>query len=91
MIIIYNTDRNLEFYRDFLPSFDFWCNIIRGSKLFVKLFVVIDNKGSSKIDDLDLIEFLVLLQQDIFGIQITMNDMVLMAVVDATKNLFHQH
>jgi hypothetical protein len=39
---------------------DLRSNIIRSTKLLVKLFILIKNKGSSKIDNLDLIEFFVL-------------------------------
>ena len=63
-----------------------WC-----SQLLVKLLVLVKDEGRSEIDDLDLIEFLVLLQQDIFGLKISVNDVILVAVINARQNLFHEN
>ena len=45
---------------------DFWRNVIRSSKLFIELLALVEDERSTEIDDLDLIEFLVLLKQDVF-------------------------
>ena len=40
-------------------------------------------EGSSEVNNLDLVELLVLLQEDILRFQVTMDNVGLMAVVDA--------
>jgi len=45
---------------------DFWSNVIRSSKLLIELLALVEDERGTEIDDLDLIEFLVLLKQDIF-------------------------
>ena len=69
---------------------DLWGNVIRSSELFVEFLSLINDERSSEVNDLDLVELLVLLEQDILWFQISVYDMVLMAIVDATKNLFHE-
>ena len=66
-------------------------NIIGCSELLVEVTVgVIDERGT-EIDDLDLIEFLVLLKKNVLGLKITMDDVGLMTVVDARENLLHEN
>jgi len=47
------------------------------------LLIRVVDERSSKIDDLDLIELLVLLEENILGLEISVDNVVLMAVVDA--------
>lgn len=69
---------------------NFGSNIIRCSKFFVEIsFRIIDERGT-EINDLNLIEFLVLLEKNVFGLKITMDDIGLMAIVDAGKDLLHE-
>ena len=44
---------------------NFWSDVVRGSKLFIKLLVWIIDKGSSEVNDLDLVELFVLLEENI--------------------------
>jgi len=55
---------------------DFWGNVVRSSKLLIELLVLVEDEGGTEIDDLDLIEFLILLEQDIFWLQISVNNLV---------------
>jgi len=66
-------------------------DIVGGSKLFVKVTVGVEDEGGTEVNDLDLIELLVLLKQNILGLKITVNNVSLMAVVDAGKDLLHQN
>jgi hypothetical protein len=44
-----------------------WSNVVGSTQLFVQLLILLEVKGGTKINDLNLIELFVLLQQDIFG------------------------
>ncbi len=66
-------------------------NVVRSSKLLVKVTVGVIDEGGTEIDDLDLIEFFVGLEQDVLRLEISMHDIGLVAVVDARKHLFHEH
>ena len=55
---------------------DFWGNVVRSSKFLIELLVLVEDEGGTEIDDLDLIEFLILLEQDIFWLQISVNNLV---------------
>ena len=69
---------------------DFGGDVVRGAELLVKVSVgVVDERGA-EINDLDLIELLVLLEQNVLGLQIAMDDVCLMTVVDAGEDLFHK-
>jgi len=69
---------------------NFGGNIIGSSKLLVKVTVWVVDKRSSEIDDLNLIELLVLLEKNVLGLQVTMDNVGLMAIVDARKDLLHE-
>jgi len=64
-------------------SKDFWGNVIWSTKFLIELLVLVEDKRGTEINDLDLIELLVLFEQDVFWLQITMNNLVRVAVVDA--------
>ena len=66
-------------------------DVVRGAKLLVKWTVRVVDEGGSEINDLDLVELLVLLEKDVLGLEIAMDDVVLMAVVDAGEDLLHEH
>ena len=66
-------------------------DVVGSSKLLVEITVGVVNKGGTEIDDLNLIEFLVLLEENVLGLEITMNDVGLMAIVDARKDLLHEN
>lgn len=66
-------------------------NVVRGSEFLIEVTVGIVDEGSTEIDDLDLIELLVLLEENVLGLEITMNDVGLMAIVDARKDLLHEN
>ena len=53
-------------------------------------FGVVD-EGGTKIDDLDLVELLVLFKEDVLGLEITMDNVGLVAIVDAGKDLLHEN
>ena len=66
---------------------DFRCDIIRRAKLLVEVAVWIVDEGRAEINDLDLVVLLVLLEQDILGLQITMHNVVLVTVVQSIQDL----
>jgi len=70
---------------------DLRSDVIRGSELLIKLLVLVEDQRRSEVNDLDLVEFLILLQKDIFWFQISVHDMVRMAVVNTGEDLFHEH
>ncbi len=58
-------------------------DVVGCSQLLVKIPVrVIDERGT-EINDLDLVELLVGLKKDVLGLEIAMDDVLLVAVVDA--------
>ena len=65
-------------------------DVVGRAQLLVKVTVGVVDKGSAEVDDLDLIELLVLLEQDILGLQVTVDDVGLVAVVDAGEHLLHE-
>jgi len=69
---------------------DLRSDVVRGAELFVEVTVRVVDERCTEINDLDLIEFLVGLEQDVLRLQITMDDVGLMAVVDARENLLHK-
>jgi hypothetical protein len=69
---------------------NFWSDVVRGSKFLIEILVRFVHKRSSEVDDLDLIKLLVLLEENILRLEVSVNDVVLMAVVDAGKDLLHQ-
>lgn len=62
---------------------DLWGDIVWRAKLFIEVTVRIIDEGGAEVNDLNLVEFLILLKQDILWLQVTMHDVCLMAVVDA--------
>ena len=69
---------------------NFWSDIIRSAKFFIKCLIFIKYQRSSEIDDFNLIKFLILFKQNIFRLQISVNDMICVAIIDARQNLFHE-
>ena len=51
-----------------------WGNVVWGSKLLVKLLVRVIHERGSKINNLDLVELLVLLKEDVFGLEISVEE-----------------
>ena len=66
-------------------------DVVRRAEFLVKVAVGIVDEGSTEVNDLNLIELLVLLEEDVLGLQVTMDDVGLMAVVDARKHLLHEN
>ena len=66
-------------------------DIVRSAKFLVKGSLWVVNKRGSKVNDLDLVELLVLLEEDILRLEITMHDVGLVAVVDAREDLLHEN
>ena len=66
-------------------------DVVGSSELLVKVTVGIVDKGGSEIDNLNLIELLVLLEKNVLGLQVTMDDVGLVAVVDAGEDLLHEN
>ena len=62
-----------------------WCQAFRLG------FFRLNSNRSAKINNLDLIELLVLLQQYVLWLQVSVYNIVLMAIVNTWKNLFQQH
>ena len=70
---------------------DLWGDVVWGSKLLIKWLVLVEYERGTEIDDLDLIEVFVLFKENILWLQISVDDFLLMAVVDARKNLLNQN
>ena len=65
-------------------------DVVRSAELLVEVTVGVVDEGRAEVDDLDLVELFVLLEQDVLGLQVTMHDVGLVAVVDAGEDLFHE-
>jgi len=70
---------------------DFWSNVIWGSEFFIKFFTILNNKRCTEINDFNLIELFVSLKKNVLWFKISMNDVVFMAIVNASKNLINEH
>ncbi len=66
-------------------------DVVRSSKLLIEVTVGVIDQGGTEINDLDLIEFFVGLEQDVLRLEISMDNIGLVAVVDARKHLLHEH
>jgi len=82
-----DTDRPNIAFSTVRFSKNFWSNIIRSSELFIKLLALTNNKRCTEIDNLNLIEFLVCFKKNVLWFEISMNDVVYVAIVDARKDL----
>ena len=65
-------------------------NVVRGSEFLVQLTVSGVDEGGAEVDDLDLVELLVGLEKDVLRLEIAMDDVDLVAVVDAREDLLHE-
>ena len=68
-----------------------WGDVVGCTEFLVEVFVGVVDEGGTEIDDLDGIEFLVLLEQNVLGLEISVHNVVLMAVIDAREDLLHKH
>ena len=66
-------------------------NIVGRAELLVEVTVGVVDEGGTKIDDLDLVELLVLFKEDVLGLEITMDNVGLVTIVDAGKDLLHEN
>jgi hypothetical protein len=57
-----------------------WGNVVRGSDGLIQLLVGLELQCSSEVNNFDLIKLLAGLKQDILGLQITMDDVVTVAI-----------
>jgi len=82
------------------PNVAFWAvifgeylgrDVIGCSEFLVQFLVLVKHEGGSKVDDFNLIKLLVLLQKDVFRLQIPVDDVIGVAVIDARQNLFHEN
>jgi len=69
---------------------NFWSDVVRSSELLIKLLTLTYDERSTEIDDLNLIEFLVGFKKNVLWFEISMNDVVDMAIVDASEDLFDE-
>ena len=67
-----------------------WSNVIWCTQLLIKLLGLVKDQGRAEIDNFDLVEFFVLLKEDIFWLQVPVHNMIGMAVIDAGEDLFHE-
>ena len=65
-------------------------DVVGRAELLVEVAVRVVHERGTEVDDLDLIELLVSLEQDVLRLQVTMDDVGLVAVVDARENLLHK-
>ena len=62
---------------------DFRGNVVWSSEFLIKGLVRVIDKGGSKINDLDLVKLLVLFEKDVLWFQVSVDDVILMTVVNA--------
>lgn len=60
----------------------FRCYVVGRPQFLLELRLWVVNGRGAKVDNFDLIELFVLLKQDVFRFEVTVNDVVLVAVVD---------
>jgi len=70
---------------------DFWSNIVRSSEFLIKFLAILNNKRCTEINDFNLVKFFVSLKKNILWFKISMDDVVFMAIVNASKNLINEH
>ena len=58
-------------------------NVVWSSKFLIKGLVRVIDEGGSKVNDLDLVKLLVLFEKDVLWFQVSVHDVILMAVVNA--------
>lgn len=58
-------------------------DVIRSAQLLVELLVLIVDERSAEVNNLNLIEFFVLLEQDVFWLQVPVHNVVAVAVIYA--------
>ena len=63
-------------------------NIVRCSNLLTQFFLRVKDLGSSEVDNFYLIELFAGFEKDILGFQISVYDVVSVAVADTRKQLF---
>ena len=66
---------NIAFFAVFMSK-DLWCNIIWSTNSLRELLTWFKLLSSTKIDDFDLVVFLICFQENILGLQITMHNVV---------------
>jgi len=64
---------------------NFWCDVVGRSDLLAELLLWIKNLRSSEIDYLDLVKLLTGLQKYVFGLQVSMHNVMGVAVVNTGK------
>jgi len=69
---------------------NFWGNVVWGSELLIKVLAWVIDKRGTKINDLDGIELLVSFQQNVFGFKVSVDNVILVTIVNTLKNLLHQ-
>ena len=69
---------------------DLWSNVVGRAQLLVQLLRLVEDQRRAEINDLYLVEFLVLLEEDIFWLQVPVDYVINVAVIDAGEDLFHQ-
>jgi len=69
---------------------DFWGNVVWGTEFLVEGSAWVVHEGGTEVDNLDLIEFFVLFKQNVLWLEISVDNVVLMAVVDALEYLLHE-
>lgn len=78
-----DTTRPNVAFRTVILGQNFRSDVVRSTQLFVLALGLREGDGGAEVDDLDLVEFFVLFEQDVFRLQITMHDSIGVTVVDA--------
>jgi len=70
---------------------DFWSNVVWCSEFLIKFFTILNNQRCTKINNFNLIELFICLKKNVLWLKISMNNMIFMAIVYASKNLINKH
>ena len=66
-------------------------NVVGRAQLLFKVSLGVVDKRSTEIDDFDLVELFVLLEKNVLGLEIAVDNVGTVAVVDARKYLLHKN
>ena len=56
---------------------NFWSNVVGGAELLIECLVRIIHKRCAEINDLDLVKFFVLFEQDVLRFKVSVTDMLI--------------
>jgi len=70
---------------------NFWSNVVWCSEFLIKFLTIFNYKRCTKINNFNLIKLFICLKKNVLWLKISMNNMIFMAIVYASKNLINKH